>query len=146
QSPHRPRQCRNDFACVRAPVRAKRQRCGGCNRSRTQSNAMMTDQPDQRVREKFRADLEFMAAPVRESARLHYECAMKFADAGIKSLFTLNGGGLVALPAFIALLKIEPKQTASVWIIVAAAVFVFGLILAACTSLLGYFSAMAAVQ
>jgi hypothetical protein len=74
-------------------------------------------------RDQFRTELEFASAPMRDTARANYEGAVKFADAAIKSTFALNGGGLVALPAFIALFKIDPKL-ASVWIIAAGAVFV----------------------
>ena len=96
-------------------------------------------------REQFRTELEFASAPTRETLRLNYEGAIKFAEAGIKSSFALNGGGLIALPAFIALFKIDPKF-ASVWIIAAGTMFIVGLISAAVTSFLGYLSAMAGVH
>ena len=96
-------------------------------------------------REQFRSELEFASAPIRETLRLNYEGAIKFAEAGIKSSFALNGGGLIALPAFIALFKIDP-EFASVWIIAAGTMFIVGLISAAVTSFLGYLSAIAGVH
>src|SRR6516165_1550708 len=95
------------------------------------------------MRAKYRTDLEFATAHLRADSRSNYESAVKLADAGIKSVFALNGGGLIALPAFIALFKVEP-QLARNWIIGAGAVFIAGLILAALTSLFGYLSAMIA--
>jgi hypothetical protein len=95
------------------------------------------------TRTKYRADLEFATNPMRADARTNYESAVKFADAGIKSAFALNGGGLIAAPAFIALFKVDP-QLARNWIVGAGGVFVLGLICAALTSFFGYLSAMTA--
>jgi hypothetical protein len=93
------------------------------------------------IRAKYRADLEFATNYLRADSRSNYESAVKFAEAGIKSAFALNGGGLIALPAFIALFNVN-AQLARNTIIGAGAVFVFGLIFAALTSLFGYLSAM----
>jgi hypothetical protein len=93
------------------------------------------------TRAKYRADLEFATNHLRDDSRSNYESAVKFADAGIKSTFALNGGGLIALPAFVALFKLD-AQLASNWIISAGVVFVLGLISAALTGLFGYLSAM----
>ena len=105
----------------------------------------MSDEPPKpqvTARELFRTEWEFAAAPYRSDARMNYESAIKFANAGIKSLFTLNGGGLIALPAFIALFDVDRKK-AAFWIIVTAVVYIVGLVGAALSSLLSYISAMA---
>jgi hypothetical protein len=95
------------------------------------------------TRAKYRDDLTFATDHLRADSRSNYESAVKFADAGIKSAFALNGGGLIALPAFVALFKVDPQLTRN-WIIGAGAVFVVGLICAALTSFFGYLSAMIA--
>jgi hypothetical protein len=82
---------------------------------------------------------------MRDEKRANYDGALTFAEAAIKSAFALNGGGIVALPALTALLKIEPKPAATC-IIVAVGAFVVGLICAAATSFLGYLSAMTNVH
>jgi hypothetical protein len=97
------------------------------------------------IREQFRAELEFAIAPLREDNHANYEGAVKFAETAIKSAFALNGGALVALPALIALFKIDPQRVL-LWVIIAGAVFVVGLISAAATAFLGYLSAMAAAH
>jgi hypothetical protein len=97
------------------------------------------------IRENFRTELEFAIASLREDNHANYEGAIKFAETAIKSAFALNGGALVALPALIALFKIDPQRVV-LWVIIAGAVFVVGLISAAATAFLGYLSAMAAVH
>ncbi|HET8974636.1 MAG TPA: hypothetical protein VFN63_15265, partial [Pseudolabrys sp.] len=97
------------------------------------------------AQEQYRAEMEFAATPIRDAARMNYEGAIEFANAAIKSVFAINAGGLVAFPAFIALLKID-AQLASGWIIAAGAVFVIGLTSAALASLFGYFSAMSKAE
>jgi len=77
------------------------------------------------IRERFRDDFEFAVAPLRADARANYEGALKFADSGIRALFGLNGGGLIALPAFAALFKTD-MHAAAVWIVCAVAMFVVG--------------------
>ncbi len=104
----------------------------------------MTDDAT-RIREQFRAELEFATAPMHADSRSNYDAATKYAEAAIKSVFALNGGGLLALPALITLFKIDLKPAAP-WIIAAGAVFIAGLICAAFTSFLGYLSAMATVH
>jgi hypothetical protein len=97
------------------------------------------------AREQFRTELEFALMPLRDEKRANYDGALTFAEAAIKSAFALNGGGIVALPALTALLKIEPKPAATC-IIVAVGAFVVGLVCAAATSFLGYLSAMTNVH
>ncbi len=104
---------------------------------------MADEQPS--LREAYRDDLEFAAAPLRADRIENYQAALKFADSGIRSLFVLNGGGLVALPAFLALFKIEVR-IAAVWVLLGGALFVLGLITSALTTLLSYWSAMAAME
>jgi hypothetical protein len=99
----------------------------------------------EKIRDQFRTELEFAIAPMREDNRANYEGAIKFADTAIKSAFALNGGALIALPALIALFKIDPQRVGS-WVIIAGAVFVVGLIGAAATAFLGYLSAMSAAH
>jgi hypothetical protein len=94
------------------------------------------------VRKQFREDHEFAIGPLRDKARSEYDGALKFADGGIRSLFSLNGGGLIALPAFVKLFETD-MHGATAWFVGAAILmFVAGLIAAALVSLLGYFSAM----
>jgi hypothetical protein len=93
------------------------------------------------IRQQFREDFEFAIRPLRDDARINYEGAIKFADSGIKALFGLSGGGLIALPAFAALFKTDMKA-ATGWIVAAAVMFVIGLIFAALTCLFGYLSGM----
>jgi hypothetical protein len=97
------------------------------------------------LRGTFREEMEFATAAARTSQAENYQGALKFADAGIKALFGLNGGGLVALPAFLALFKADVRAAAG-WVLASAALFVIGLIAASLTTLLGYLSAMAAVE
>jgi hypothetical protein len=97
------------------------------------------------VRKQFRDDYEFAVGPLRDNVRANYEGALKFADSGIRTLFSLNGGGLIALPAFAALFKTD-MHTAAVWIVSAMVAFVIGLTSAALTSLFGYMSAMKSVE
>jgi hypothetical protein len=97
------------------------------------------------LREQFRTELQFAVGPMHESSRSNYEGALKFADAAIKAVFALNGGGLIAFPAFIALFKIDAQLHARS-IIAAGAIFVLGLICGALTTLFGYLSAMTAVE
>jgi len=93
------------------------------------------------IRERFRDDYEFAIGPLRDGQRANFDAALKFADGGIKALFGLNGGGLIALPAFTALFKIDMQAAASL-VLAAGIIFVIGLVLAASTCLLGYLSAM----
>jgi hypothetical protein len=97
------------------------------------------------IREQFRAEHEFAIASLRADNHANYEGAIKFAETAIKSAFALNGGALVALPALIALFKIDPQRVV-LWVIIAGAVFVVGLTSAAATAFLGYLSAMAAAH
>ena len=96
------------------------------------------------IREQFRDDYEFAMRPFRDILGANYDNAIKFAD-GIKALFSLNGGGLIALPAFATLFKPD-MRTAAVWIGWAMVAFVIGLVGAALTSLFGYKSAIEAVE
>jgi len=97
------------------------------------------------IRQQFRDDYEFAIGPLRDDARANYEGALKFADSGIRALFGLNGGGLIALPAFAALFKTD-MHAAAVWIVCAVVAFVVGLTGAALTCLFGYMSAMNALE
>jgi hypothetical protein len=96
-------------------------------------------------RRRFRDEHDFTIAPLRDEARTNYDGALKFADAGLKALFGLNGGGLIALPAFVALFKADPRS-AALWIIAAMIAFVLGLTANAAACLFGYWSAMKAVE
>jgi hypothetical protein len=103
-------------------------------------------------RERFRDEFQFSIAPLRDEARINYEGALinhegalKFADSGIKALFGLNGGGLIALPAFVALFKTDPHAVA-VWIAAAMVTFIIGLTAAAVVCLFAYLSAMTGVE
>jgi hypothetical protein len=96
-------------------------------------------------RDRFRVDHEFAVTPLREVARSNYDGALKFADSGIKALFGLNGGGLIALPAFAALFKTDMRAVA-VWVVAAMVMFVVGLICAALICFFGYVSAMKSVE
>ena len=49
----------------------------------------------------------------RNEERQNYDAALRWADAGIKALFGLNGGGLIALPAFAALFKVDMLASGS---------------------------------
>jgi hypothetical protein len=103
------------------------------------------DMTPNEVRKQFRTELQFALGPIYETSRANYEGALKFADAAIKAVFALNGGGLIAFPAFIALFKIDAQLHARS-IIAAGAIFVLGLICGALTTLFGYLSAMTAVE
>jgi hypothetical protein len=96
-------------------------------------------------RERFRVDYQFAVSPLRDDARLNYDGALKFADSGIKALFGLNGGGLIALPAFATLFKTEIHAVLP-WVATAMVTFVVGLIAAALICFFGYVSAMKAVE
>ena len=76
---------------------------------------------------------------------MNYDGALKFADSGIKALFGLNGGGLIALPAFAALFKTDTRAIAA-WVIASMVLFVLGLVAAALICFFGYLSAMRAVE
>jgi hypothetical protein len=97
------------------------------------------------IRQQYRDDYEFAIGPLRDGARSNYEAALKFADSGIRALFGLNGGGLIALPAFAALFKTD-MHAAAVWIVCAVVAFVVGLTSAALTCLFGYMSAMTTLE
>jgi hypothetical protein len=96
-------------------------------------------------RDQFRTEWQFATAPIREQALQNYQGALKFADAALKAVFALNGGGLIALPAFVALFKIDALAV-RFGVIVAGAIFIGGLVAAVIASLLGYLSAMTGVE
>lgn len=83
--------------------------------------------------EHYKAELEPQYRYSVESDR----ASVGFAQSGIRSMYILNGGALVALPAFHALLKESPTYTSEplLW---AALAFVIGLALSGITSLLAY--------
>jgi hypothetical protein len=106
----------------------------------------MSDRDPAEIRRQFRDDHEFALAPLRAAVLANYESATKFAESGIKALFALNGGGLIALPTFAALFKTDLHGATALILCAAAGMFVLGLIGAALTCLCGYLSAMMATE
>lgn len=100
----------------------------------------ITPQQQLAVRGAFREEMEFATGPLLVTSRMNYESAMKFAETAIKGGFLLNGGGLVAVPAFVALVRVKESVSLAplTWALV---IFALGVLFAWLTSIFGYFSA-----
>lgn len=82
--------------------------------------------------EQWKADI----SPVEEQTLQTHRSAIAFAQAGLKTAALINGGALIALPAFVTLFKIGSGEI----VISAAIFFCFGLLAAACAYLFAFLS------
>ncbi|MFQ5853518.1 MAG: hypothetical protein ACE5JU_23415 [Candidatus Binatia bacterium] len=91
--------------------------------------------------EHYKAELEPQYRYSVESDR----ASVGFAQSGIRSMYILNGGALIALPAFHTLLKDSPTYTSEslMW---SAGAFVIGLLFSGVTSLLAYLAQSATTE
>ena len=62
--------------------------------------------------------------------------AMEFAVNALRALTYLNGGGLIAIPATVAMFKVDPRQ-AQIQVLCAARFFIAGLIAALIVQVIG---------
>jgi hypothetical protein len=92
-------------------------------------------------RKAFREESDFALRPALENARMNYENGVKFAEIAIKGGFALNGGALIAIPAFVALLKVDPSKVSLAPIAWALVAFTAGLVFAWLSSFFAYLSA-----
>lgn len=70
-------------------------------------------------------------------SRMNFESAVKFAEIAIKAAFTLNGGAMIALPAFAALFKVN-VAAAQGYMWASAIMLSFGLLVAWGVTLCAY--------
>lgn len=78
-------------------------------------------------REHYREEWRLNVASLDEDIRTSDQAAIGFAHLGLKSALMLNGGALVALPAFTALFSIDVVDSEN-GLVVAIIFFVLGLI------------------
>ena len=85
--------------------------------------------------ERWRTDVQ----PVHEHRMMSREHGHAFAKVGIQMMFLLNGGALIAFPAFAKLVDVSFSEQIT-WALLSIASFVLGLVLIAVTALLAYLS------
>jgi hypothetical protein len=87
---------------------------------------MTEEQPDLRAR--YIQEIKDLVFRHHDRALDYDKQALDTAKQGFAALSYLNGGGLIAIPAAVALFKLNPTE-AKVPLVTAAALFVFGLLL-----------------
>lgn len=87
-------------------------------------------------RELFLRDWETSVLPIEHQASDAYKAAIDYSLLGFKSMFILNGGALVALPAIVQTFNATCAQGT---IAKVAACFVIGILFAAAATTLSYF-------
>lgn len=93
------------------------------------------------IRREHREERESELRSLIEDTREFNRSASEFAQSAIKTSFLLNGGGIVAIPAIIALFKIETANL-STRLAITFGFFVLGLIASWWTSFFAYFSSV----
>lgn len=102
------------------------------------------DKGDQDTRLSIEGRLTFLEewktnlTPIQNAMTLADRAAIDFGSAGIKAGFLLNGGALIAVPAFVEILKPGPPAFGS--LIYAIGLFVGGLLLCVAVNLAAYLS------
>jgi len=99
----------------------------------------------ERRRRLFLDEWETGVTSLDEEGRSLNSGAIKFAISGLRSLFLLNGGGVVVLPAYVVLFKVSVDKI-SQDLVVAALAFVVGLVLAAVANITAYFTMVQQVE
>lgn len=94
------------------------------------------------MRQHFRDESEFALAPMRSLAETNYQASLAYAKLALQSGLTLNGGGLVAIPALTALLKVN-TITAECSLVFSYGIFTVGLVFILTAMILAHFSARA---
>lgn len=79
------------------------------------------------ARSKYFADVDAALGHLRDRYFQYEKLAIDFSSSAFKTITYLNGGALVALPAAIAVFKVDVVQAKTV-LVIAAACFVLGLI------------------
>jgi len=88
----------------------------------------------------YREEVKFSAAPILDQAIMNWTNAVKFAEIGIRGGLTLNGAGLLFLPPFLALLKIE-LMPVSATVLASLSLFAAGLLASWLVCFFSFFSA-----
>ena len=76
-------------------------------------------------------------APLDKSASLSRQFAVQFAQTALRTVFLLNGGAFVAVPAFAKLVDVSIKEQLPLFIVSMAA-FAFGLVLSAVVAIFAF--------
>jgi hypothetical protein len=85
-----------------------------------------------------------LADNIREGVRMNFDAAVNLLESAIKSLFLLNGAGLVGLPTIVGLFqRTFDSPYTIIWL---GLPFMLGVLSATGASLFGYASAMRCVQ
>ena len=87
----------------------------------------------------FLQSWQIQVAPIHEEQERSRELGAGYAQVGIKSMFILNGGALVALPAFVKMAG-TGLATETAFFASSVASFVIGLVLITVTTLFAYLS------
>ena len=82
--------------------------------------------------EHWRTDLQ----PIENDIRASDRASVDFAISGLRTVFLLNGGAIVAVPAFAEVLGVQDDQR--YWITYAVATYAFGLFLSALSQIAAY--------
>ncbi len=90
----------------------------------------------QQIVDEFWKEWEASQRPIRDVIRLSEEAALEFSKLGIRSLLLLNGGALIALPAF-ATFSGTPDKELMFW---SVASFAVGLVTCMIGLLLAYYT------
>ncbi len=91
------------------------------------------------VRKEYREERETEMAADLEAAKLGESSAVALAQMVIKSGFILNGGGIIAIPAVVALFNIDAERLHSL-LLLTAGLFVGGLCSASVASICAFFA------